>query len=406
MAAIKISKRTAFILLLIIAVVVIVFAFLPASDNEEKTVDDSTINYGKLNEVVFNVRTDIVKRGNLILSISGNGLVKADRELDLVSNISGFVDNVFIYEGKKVNKGDLLIKLDDSEQKISLSESEVNLTNAKIEYGFLSKEIPSGMSQVKADSISELIKQLDEKFSLGEINKDSYLSKKEELDLALIFTGAKRDEVILNKSGLTNALNAMNKAKLNLSYTEIRAPFSGVVADFNLVERQRINAGEKIFKLLDIDKYKIEVGVIESEIANIKNNSGAVVKLNSLPGAVFKGRVLYINPLIDSETKTCRVTIAVPNNDSRVKPGMFANVLIENQILKDKLLIPKDALLVRDKRDLVFVTDGDLAKWHYVDIGNQNEEYIEILKGVEAGDSVIVNGHYNLAHDAKIKIVN
>jgi len=262
------------------------------------------------------------------------------------------------------------------------------------------------MSQVKADSISELIKQLDEKFSLGEINKNSYLSKKEELDLALIFTGAKRDEVILNKSGLTNAINAMNKAKLNLAYTEIRAPFSGVVADFNLVERQRINAGEKIFKLLDIDKYKIEVGVIESEIANIKNKSEVVVKLNSLPGAIFKGRVLYINPLIDSETKTCRVTILVPNNDSRVKPGMFANVLIENQILKDKLLIPKDALLVRDKRDLVFVTDGDLAKWHYVDIGNQNEEYIEILKGVEAGDSVIVNGHYNLAHDAKIKIVN
>ena len=406
MAAIKISKKTAFVLLLLIAVVVIVYAFLPASGNEETAVDDSRINYGKLNEVIFNVRTDIVKRGNLILSISGNGLVKAGRELDLVSNISGFVDNVFIYEGKKVNKGDLLIKLDDSEQKISLSESEVNLTNAKIEYGFLSKEIPSGMSQVKADSISELIKQLDEKFSLGEINKNSYLSKKEELDLALIFTGAKRDEVILNKSGLTNAINAMNKAKLNLAYTEIRAPFSGVVADFNLVERQRINAGEKIFKLLDIDKYKIEVGVIESEIANIKNKSGVVVKLNSLPGAIFKGRVLYINPLIDSETKTCRVTILVPNNDSRVKPGMFANVLIENQILKDKLLIPKDALLVRDKRDLVFVTDGDLAKWHYVDIGNQNEEYIEILKGVEAGDSVIVNGHYNLAHDAKIKIVN
>jgi len=405
-AAIKISKKTAFVLLLLIAVVVIVYAFLPASGNEETAVDDSRINYGKLNEVIFNVRTDIVKRGNLILSISGNGLVKAGRELDLVSNISGFVDNVFIYEGKKVNKGDLLIKLDDSEQKISLSESEVNLTNAKIEYGFLSKEIPSGMSQVKADSISELIKQLDEKFSLGEINKNSYLSKKEELDLALIFTGAKRDEVILNKSGLTNAINAMNKAKLNLAYTEIRAPFSGVVADFNLVERQRINAGEKIFKLLDIDKYKIEVGVIESEIANIKNKSEVVVKLNSLPGAIFKGRVLYINPLIDSETKTCRVRILVTNNDSRVKPGMFANVLIENQILKDKLLIPKDALLVRDKRDLVFVTDGDLAKWHYVDIGNQNEEYIEILKGVEAGDSVIVNGHYNLAHDAKIKIVN
>ncbi|KAB2847904.1 MAG: hypothetical protein F9K42_09585 [Ignavibacterium sp.] len=85
---------------------------------------------------------------------------------------------------------------------------------------------------------------------------------------------------------------------------------------------------------------------------------------------------------------------------------MFASVKIETDILKNRVIIPKEALLVRDKRDLVFVVQNNLAKWQYVNIGQQNDEYIEILNGVSPGDSVIVEGHFNLAHDSNIKSVN
>jgi multidrug efflux pump subunit AcrA (membrane-fusion protein) len=83
---------------------------------------------------------------------------------------------------------------------------------------------------------------------------------------------------------------------------------------------------------------------------------------------------------------------------------MFATVKLETDILKNRLLVPKEALLMRDQRALVFVAQEGLAKWHYVDVGEGNEEFIEIGSGIVAGDTVIVDGHYTLAHDVRVRI--
>jgi len=157
---------------------------------------------------------------------------------------------------------------------------------------------------------------------------------------------------------------------------------------------------------LDISRLKVDVGILENEINKVHIGNNAIVRLTALPDKIYYGKVIYINPMIDPEIKTCRVTVEIINSDINIKPGMFASVKIETDILKNRVIIPKEALLVRDKRDLVFVVQNNLAKWQYVNIGQQNDEYIEILNGVSPGDSVIVEGHFNLAHDSNIKSVN
>ncbi len=400
----RISSKIIFIVVGLISILIISLIFLPAKEYKQKE-EPTTVNYEKLDDIVFNVRVKKVFKGDLVKSISANGLVRAYRELDVVSNITNYIDGIFISEGQFVNKGDLLIKFDDNEQKIALSEAEVTLLNAKIEYGFLSKEEARSVDFKAADSIKSELLKLENLFNENRITEDEYLKLKEKLDLALIFTGAKRDEVLLNKSGLTNAINSMNRAKLNFSYTEIKAPFSGVIADLNLVPRQRISSGEKLFKLLDISKLKIDVGVIENEINKVKIGNKAFIKLNAIPDKIYNGKVIYINPSIDPETKTCRVTVEIINNDNKIKPGMFATLFIDTETLKNRVLVPNDALLVRDKRNLVFLVDNNLAKWQYVQIGEHNEQYTEILQGVLPGDLVIVEGHYNLAHDSNVRII-
>ncbi len=401
----KISFKIAASFIVVVLVLVSFFFFnnSPEKVNEE---ENTNINYGKLDEIIFNVKTKKVFKGDLIKSIQANGIIKAFKELEVVSSISGFINQIYIYEGKKVKKGDLLLKFDDREQKIAVSEAEVNLMNAKIEYGFLARDPVQTIDKTVVDSIQRKITKLEDDFRLKKINEEDYLKKKEQFDLDLIFSGAKRDEVFLNKSGMTSAFNQLNKAKLNLSYTEVIAPFDGFVSDFNLVPNMRINAGEKLFKLLDASKFIVKIGVIESEIAKIKVGNKASITLNAIPGKTFNGEVVYINPLVDTQTKTCRVTIVISNSNTEIKSGMFATATIQSEALKNRLLIPKEALLVRDKRNLVFVADGNLAKWHYVDIGEQNDNYIEILNGVEEGDDVIVEGHYNLAHDSNIEVIN
>lgn len=400
----RISPKVIFIVIGLISILIISLILRPNEEHKQKE-DPTTVNYEKLDDIVFDVRVKEVFKGDLVKSISANGLVKAYRELDVVSNITNYIDRIFISEGQLVNRGDLLIKFDDNEQKIALSEAEVTLLNAKIEYGFLTKEEARSVDIKAADSIKSELLKLENFFNENKITEEEYLKLKEKLDLALIFTGAKRDEILLNKSGLTNAINSMNRAKLNLSYTEIKAPFSGVIADLNLVPRQRISSGERLFKLLDISKLQIDVGILENEINQVNIGNKAIIKLNAIPGKVYPGKVININPRIDPETKTCRVTVEITNNDNKIKPGMFATLQIETETLKNRVLIPNDALLVRDKRNLVFLVDDNLAKWQYVMIGEHNEQYTEILEGVSPGDFVIIEGHYNLAHDSKIRII-
>ena len=402
----KISSKMIFLSFGIPALIIFVLTIVPPREKtDEETKNFPEINYRKLDDVVFPVKTKQVIKGDLVNSVTANGFIIANKDLDVISNINGYIDEIHVYEGKQVDKGTLLVKFDDRDHKIAIEEAKINLMNAKIEYGFFSKEESQKIDLKIVDSIKIKLDQLDLKFKNKLISEDEYLSSKERLDLALLFTGAKRDEVLLNKSGMTNALIAINRAKLNLSYTEITAPFNGVIGDFNLIPKKRINAGEKMFKLLDLSKLKVEVGILENEITSIYPGSKAEVKLSALPGRSYFGKVIHVNPLIDPETKTCRVTIEIPNVDRDVKPGMFASVKIETGILRDRVLIPKEALIVRDKRNLVFIAGGNLAKWNYVEIGAQNENYIEILDGVLPGDTIIVEGHYNLAHDSNIKTI-
>jgi RND family efflux transporter MFP subunit len=130
------------------------------------------------------------------------------------------------------------------------------------------------------------------------------------------------------------------------------------------------------------------------------------IKFVSYPGQKFKGVVEAISPLINPEDKTCQVFIAVAKPREEIKPGMHAEVEIAAIVLKDRLLVPQNAVLVRGGRKLVFVVEEDLAKWRYIEAGAENESFVEIIEGVKEGEKVIVEGHLTLAHDARVRIIN
>ncbi|MEW6652963.1 MAG: efflux RND transporter periplasmic adaptor subunit [Bacteroidota bacterium] len=374
--------------------------------SETATEDQSNINYDKLDEVVFDVVTKPVIKGNLLLYINANGIARASEELEITSNISGIINNLNINEGKNVNKGELLIALDDREYELALTDAKAKVTDARIEYGFLMKE--SGTEKLDNTQALEIQNQIDileEDYKANKIDDKKYNEQRDELDMKLLFSGAKREEVVLNKSGLTTAINAYKRAKLNYEYTKITAPFKGVVGDFDLVIGQRINSGQKLCKLFNNSTLRIDVGVLESDVTEISAGSSAQIEIPSLDGQNFIGKVVNVSPYIDKETKTCKVSVQIQKASHNLKPGMFVKVNIETTNLQNRVLIPKGALLVRDKRPLVFVVEDGLAKWKYIEMGEQNDEFIEVLSGVEPGENVIVEGQYTLAHDAKVKIL-
>jgi len=394
--------------LAVVSVIALIVAltFFKDGSNDGLKDENANVNYDKLDEVVFDVKTEKIKRGDLILYVNANGIIRASEELEIAANINGIINTLNIYEGKFVKKGDLLIGLDDREYEIALNDAVARVTDAKVEYGFLVRESSNDTTvNPKVKEFVEQLNQLEKDFAVGKIDEARYNDLKNELDMKLIFTGAKREEVIQSKSGLTSAINAYKRAKLNYEYTKIISPFNGIVGDFDLVIGQRINAGQKLCKLFNNNSLKIDIGVLENDVTKISIGSRAKVNVPSLAGEEFNGRVVFISPYVDKETKTCKVTVQLQNISNKLKPGMFASVMLETNNLQNRVLIPKEALLVRDKRNLVFVVENNLAKWKYVQIGSQNDQFIEVKEGVEPGEDVIVEGHYTLAHDAKVKVV-
>lgn len=402
---IKIKYASAIIVVFIVVIVLLVYPFSQSKKSDE--IDSTKISYEKLDEVIFDVKTAPVLLGSLVLKTNANGIVRAAKEVGVSSNITGYIKSINIYDGKQVKKGDLLIQLEDREYQIELKEAEANLIEARVEYGLLVKYNPiEGVSTEKENQLKKTLDNLSSQFSSGFISEEQYVNKRDSLELELIFTGAKKEEMLLSKSGFTRARNAVERAKLNLEYTKIRAPFNGVIGDFYSSEGQRISAGEELFKLFDMAELLVNIGLIESEISNVSLGNSVVLQFNALPGKTYSGKVKHISPYIDPETKTAKVTISVNNADRMINPGMFASASIETERLENRLLIPKAALLIRDERELVFTVEANLAKWKYVDIGKQNDRHIEILKGLSPQDSVIVEGHYTLAHDSKVKVIN
>jgi RND family efflux transporter MFP subunit len=129
------------------------------------------------------------------------------------------------------------------------------------------------------------------------------------------------------------------------------------------------------------------------------------LRFSAYPDRIFKGKVKAISPIINPDDKTCRVTIDMDNPREEIKPGMHAEVEIVAEVHRDRLLIPQDAILVSGGRKLAFVVEEGLAKWRYLELGLENEDFVEVLDGIKEGEQVIIKGHFTLAHDARVKIV-
>jgi RND family efflux transporter MFP subunit len=276
----------------------------------------------------------------------------------------------------------------------------VKVTDSRVEYGFLARETPGDTANnPKAREIIERIQNLDKDFNEGKINELKYNALKDELDMKLIFTGAKREEIIQNKSGLTTAINAYKRAKLNFEYTKISAPFNGTVGDFDLVKGQRISAGQKLCKLFNTSTLRIDVGVLENDITKIKVGNLTKVEVPSITGETFSGRVVNVSPYIDKETKTCKVTIQIQTGSNKLKPGMFAKVLLlhQSETMNSSPAVPEETVQTDGQKHFVFVPlkEGYFLR-RDVAIGARVDGYVKVISGLNKNERVVVKGGFLL----------
>lgn len=175
----------------------------------------------------------------------------------------------------------------------------------------------------------------------------------------------------------------------------LRAPVSGVVVEKNVLSGQKIMAGDALYKVADLSVVWVEGEVFERDFSTVRIGQLVQAEFQALPGVARSGRITYIYPTFNPETRTARVRVQMANGDLALKPGMYATIRIEGARGGNVLNIPRSAVLSTGQRDLVFVQNGaGLLEPRDVVVGVANDGRVQILRGLRVGEQVVASATF------------
>jgi len=181
------------------------------------------------------------------------------------------------------------------------------------------------------------------------------------------------------------------------------SPSTGYVIEKDIVEGGRIEAGTRVYRIADLSRLWIDAEVYEADLAQVKVGQAVTVELPFVPGRTFQGRVDYIYPTLSGTTRTGRVRVALDNPELALKPDMYASVELEVD-LGERLVIADSAVVYTGPRRLVFVDLGEgRLRPQEVELGVHAGGYVEVTRGLQPGDVVVISGNFLIAAESRIR---
>ena len=294
------------------------------------------------------------------------------------SQVAGVIEQLPVRENSGVEAGQVLLQLEATEHGLAVARAESDLRRARADY--------------------------QQMVLFGDRIEDAQVK-------------AQREAIARVRSGVDQGEVELRKAQLRFARSRVEAPFEGRVADLEVVGGQHVTVGTELMTVVDLDPIKVEVNVLEVELGLLREGRRASLRFAAFPGDRFEGRIETVNPVVDPERHTGRVTVMLTNPGGRIKPGMYAEVSLAAVSFPDRLLVPRTAILERGegtRRTMLFVHEGTgggaRAMWRYVATGRENDSLVEIIPSdqgtVEPGEIVLVDGHHYLAHDTPVRLVD
>ncbi len=198
-------------------------------------------------------------------------------------------------------------------------------------------------------------------------------------------------------------LRAIVDSNQPIERVPFRSPAAGVVIEKAVIEGDAVTAGQRLFRIADLDQIWVEADLYEADLARITRGAAATVTLTYLPGRSFEGKVAFIYPYVDPMSRTGRVRIALANPHLELKPDMFATVTFALPV-GERLQIPISAVVYTGPRRLVFVDLGDgRLRPQDVTIGARSGEVVEVMGGLHAGDLIVSSGNFLIAAESRIR---
>jgi membrane fusion protein (multidrug efflux system) len=291
------------------------------------------------------------------------GTIEAIEEITVVSEINAMVVNIPFTEGSQIAKGELIAQLDDSQLAAEVSSAEALYAQSLSTYNRVKKVVDqnAGTPQDLDDAIAAL--------KVAEAN--------------------------------------LNLAQARLNKTRIVAPFNGMIGSRRVSVGSFLRTGDTITELANLNEIRINFSAPEKFLAELKRGSEVTVFSPVYPGHEVKGRIIAIEPIIDSDTRTARIVARVSNPGQKFRPGMSANVSVILSQRLEALTIPTEAVFANGNQSFVYIVNADSTVAPApVTLGLQMSDVVEISSGLQEGMKIITAGHQKLFPGAKVIPVN
>jgi membrane fusion protein (multidrug efflux system) len=317
----------------------------------------STGKGGEMPPVLVNVFIPIAQELNN--EVFATGSVLANEEAILIPEIAGKVIRLNINEGRDVKKGELLVKINDADFQAQLKKLE-----------------------------------LQAKIADDQVNRQKQL---------LAISGISQEEFDITLNQLNTIKADIDYVKAQISKTEIRAPFNGVVGLKYISEGSYVNNTTRIASIQQINAVKIDFSVPEKYADVIRKNDMITFTVSD-NDKIYKAKVYAIEPKIDLNTRTLQLR-AIAENKGDLYPGAFAKIKLPLQTIKNAVMIPTEAIIPILKGKKVFICKNGKAVEVKVQTGIRTDALIQIVSGISSGDSVITTGIMQLKPDAPVKVI-
>lgn len=307
------------------------------------------------------VEVATVNVGDITAVYTGTAVLEADGEATVMAKVGGELEQLLVHEGDTVAAGQVVARVDDERLRLEVKRSKANLDKARQEY-----------------------KRNVELHEKGLLPAGTFESQKFDLD----------------------ALKAAYElARLELSYTQVKAPIAGTISERLVKAGNTISANVGIFRITDLDPLLAYLHVPEREFQKLAKDQPVRLTVDALPNEQFVGSVQLISPVIDPDTGTFKVTVEVADQSGRLMPGMFGRVNIVYDTRQAVPLMPRVAVIDEADQLSVFVIAEGKAKRQFVTTGYSSGANLEVIDGVQPGDKVVVIGQSGLKQDAEVQVI-
>ena len=391
-------------------VVMMLMVFFVGCSNKTNEVDETqeTENYTP-------VEVDNAKIKSIENIVNVNGKVAAKDEVSIIPKAMGTVTKVNVDLGDNVEVGTVLFNIEQQDIALTVDQASngVDLAQksvAQAENGLETARTNYELNKEKIENAQLNLERTRALYEEGAVSKA-------QLEQAELSASDKNLDVLLSQVtqaeiGYQQSQNQLKQAQISyeqavngLSNTVVEAPMKGVVSSLNVKQGQIVGSGQVAATIVDMDTVYVQISVVENVVNKIKEGQEAEISVPAVFDGYIKSTIGYISPTADPMNKLYTVRLYLDNKEYGIRPGMTGSVKLSLDSVDEAIVIKSDAVLDKDGKKIVYIVENDMAVEKEVETGLDTGELIEIISGINQGDSVIIEGQHYVSDGARVKVV-